>query len=189
MARKSIKTVPYRRRREGKTNYKDRLNHLLSLKPRLVIRSTTKNIIVQIVEYHPDGDLTKAKVKSGVLHKYGWKFSTGNIPASYLTGLLAGKVALSAGVKEGIADFGLKSKIHGSKIYAALKGVVDSGFKVPHSESCFPTEERIKGNHIQNYASNLKEGSNQFGLYYKNKLDPANIEQMFEETKKKILES
>ncbi len=189
MARKSIRTVPYRRKREGKTNYKDRLNHLLSRKPRLVIRKSLKNITIQLVEYHPDGDFTKVKVNSKALQKFGWNFSTNNLPACYLAGLLAGKTALSKNVDEAVADLGMQSKIHGSKVYAALKGVVDSGFKIPYSEKCFPSEERLKGGHIQNHFSNLKEKDVQYSSYMKNNLDPSNIQEAFEKTKKKILES
>ncbi len=189
MARKSVKTVPHRRRREGKTNYKNRLTHLLSKKPRLVIRPTTKNMVVQFSVYNPDGDITKVKVNSGVLEKYGWKFSKNNLPACYLAGFLAGKKALSSDVKEAIADLGMQNKSHGGKIYAALKGVIDAGVNIPHSEDCFPTEERITGEHIKNYVSNVKEDSTQFSSYKKNKLETEKISEVFENTKKKILES
>jgi large subunit ribosomal protein L18 len=50
------RTVPYRRKREGKTNYKKRLEYLKSKSTRLVIRKTNKHVIMQLVQYHPDGD-------------------------------------------------------------------------------------------------------------------------------------
>jgi len=59
------RTVPYRRKREGKTNYKKRLEYLKSKQLRLVIRKTNKHMILQIVQYHPDGD----KVLLGVSSK------------------------------------------------------------------------------------------------------------------------
>jgi large subunit ribosomal protein L18 len=43
---------------------------------------------------------------------------------------------------------GLNISTKGSRIYAALKGVLDSGIKVPHSEDILPSEDRIKGKHI-----------------------------------------
>ena len=52
--RKKPISLPFRRKRKGKTNYKKRLKLLLSNKPRLVIRPFIKNIIAQIVEYHPN---------------------------------------------------------------------------------------------------------------------------------------
>ncbi|MFW6383470.1 MAG: 50S ribosomal protein L18, partial [Nanoarchaeota archaeon] len=75
------------------------------------------------------------------------------------------------------------------RIYATLKGVIDAGLSVPHSEDCFPAEARINGEHIQNHVSNVKEGSTQFSSYYKKNLNPGNISEVFKETKKKILES
>lgn len=189
MARKSIKTIPHRRRREGKTNYKNRLNHLLSQKPRLAIRTTNKNVIIQLIEYHPEGDITKVKVNSRNLREYGWHYSKNNLCACYLAGLLAGKKAISLGFKEAVADIGMQSKVKGGRIFSALKGAIDAGLSIPHSEDCFPSEERLKGEHIQNYASSMEEEKGQFSSYYKNDLKPENISQVFEETKQKILES
>lgn len=45
--------VPFRRRREGKTNYHKRLKLLKSKKPRLVVRKTLNHHIAQIVVYDP----------------------------------------------------------------------------------------------------------------------------------------
>ncbi len=50
------RTVPHRRKREAKTNYKKRLALLKSGEYRLVLRKTTNTMIAQIVEYHVDGD-------------------------------------------------------------------------------------------------------------------------------------
>ena len=36
----------------------------------------------------------------------------------------------------------------GSKLYAALKGVVDAGITIPASEEIFPSDERLSGSHI-----------------------------------------
>ena len=33
-------------------------------------------------------------------------------------------------------------------MFAALKGMVDGGLEVPHSEDIFPSEERLSGEHI-----------------------------------------
>ena len=44
-----MKHIEFRRKREGKTDYKRRLRLLLSNKPRLVIRVSLKNIIIQIL--------------------------------------------------------------------------------------------------------------------------------------------
>ncbi|MEM3078607.1 MAG: hypothetical protein QXR38_03830, partial [Nitrososphaerales archaeon] len=56
MARGADYNVPFRRKREKKTNYRKRRALVLSGLPRLVIRPTNKNIVVQIIEAKPEGD-------------------------------------------------------------------------------------------------------------------------------------
>ena len=36
----------------------------------------------------------------------------------------------------------------GSRIFASLKGILDAGIDIPHNEEVLPSEERIKGEHI-----------------------------------------
>jgi large subunit ribosomal protein L18 len=146
----TMRTVPYRRKREDKTNYKKRLKLLLGNKPRLVVRKALKNILVQLVEYSPQGDHILAVANSTELKKYGWTYNRGNLPSAYLTGVLLSKKALATKQKEGILDIGLQNPRSGTRLYAALKGVVDAGLNVPHDPACFPKEERIKGLHIAN---------------------------------------
>jgi large subunit ribosomal protein L18 len=81
------------------------------------------------------------------LKKIGWT-KTGNVPAAYLTGLLAGKKAKEKNVTEAVLDLGLQTSTKGSRIYAALKGVLDAGINVPHSKDILPSEDRIIGKHI-----------------------------------------
>ena len=83
--RHTIKVIQYRRKREGRTDYKKRLKMLISGIPRLVVRRTNKNIIVQVVDYSADGDKVIVTTNSSELSKLGWKHATGNIPAAYLT--------------------------------------------------------------------------------------------------------
>ena len=142
------RTIPYRRKREGKTNYKKRLEMLKSRKNRLVIRKTNKHIVAQIANYHPDGDKIVAGVSSKQLESHGWKHSTKNLPASYLTGLLLAKKAKAAGVGSAVLDLGLQTPHKGSRLYAALKGAIDGGLDIPASEEVFPSEDRLKGGHI-----------------------------------------
>ena len=139
--------VPFKRRRENKTNYRKRLALLKSKKTRLVIRRSLSNISVQFINFVPEGDQTVAEANSTELKKLGW-VRTGNVPASYLTGLLAGKKAKNKKIEEAVLDMGLQISTKGSRIYAALKGVLDSGIKVPCSEEILPSEDRIKGRHI-----------------------------------------
>lgn len=179
------KAALFRRKREGKTNYKKRLTMLKSQKPRLVIRKTNKQIIIQIVEYLPDGDRVVCGVNSVSLKKLGWKYACNNLPACYLAGLILGKKAIAKKMNEAIVDVGLQTPVAGSRIYAGLKGVVDSGLKVPVSEDIFPAPERLSGKHITSFFS-ANKNPNQFADYKKNKLDPGKLQNDFETLKKKI---
>ena len=187
---KKPKTVMFRRKREGKTNYKKRLALLKSGKSRLSVRKSNKNITAQIIGYKVGGDVILLSVRSNNLKKYGWKLSKNNLPAAYLLGLLIGKKAVKSGIKEAILDMGMRISTKGSKIYALVKGAADSGLDVPYSEEIMPAEERIKGKHIESYAEKLKgdekKFSKQFSGYLKNKVDVKAVEKHFEEVKKKI---
>jgi large subunit ribosomal protein L18 len=97
-----------KRRRKKKTNYKKRLALLKSEKTRLVIRKSISNISIQFVNFDPKGDKTIVTVISTELKKLGWT-KGGNIPAAYLTGLLAGKRAKEKKIQEAILDLGLQT--------------------------------------------------------------------------------
>ena len=121
----------------------------MSKKPRLVIRKSLKNIVVQFIEYSEAGDKVVITAKSDSLRKLGLKSSVGNVPSSYLTGILAGSKAKEKDIKEAILDIGLSPSTKGSRIYAAVKGVIDSGIKVPCSQEVLPSAERLQGKHIK----------------------------------------
>jgi len=190
MVKDKIQIVQFRRKRERKTNYKKRISLLTSGKPRIVIRKSICNINIQIIEYKPEGDNILLSANSKELVKLGYSLNRGNIPSAYLTGLLLGQKAKKKGVKEAIVDAGLNAHIKGSKIYAALKGIVDSGLKVPCSKDIFPSEERISGAHISNYAEKLKKENKekyekQFSAYIKNKTE--DVKKQFNDVKDKIM--
>lgn len=188
MAKGAGYVVQYRRKREGKTNYKKRLNLLKSRKPRLVIRHSNRRVITQIVDYGEGGDRVIASAYSTELGKYGWKFSTNSLPAAYLTGFLCAKKGISVGDKEATLDMGLHPPIKGSRIYSALKGAVDSGLQVPRGDDVFLDEKRITGSHIVDYASmlNKKDHEKIFSGYVKAGADPKEITKSFEKVKNKI---
>jgi large subunit ribosomal protein L18 len=156
--------VPFRRRKEQKTDYDQRLKLLKSGKPRAVVRLSNNHTRVHIAEYEEEGDNNHAQTLSKELEEYGWEGHTANLPAAYLTGFLAGK---KAEVDEAILDLGLKEKKKGGKMFAALKGLIDARIDIPAGEEIFPSEERIRGEHIKEM---------------KGEDVPAN----FEETKEKI---
>jgi len=141
--------VKLRRRREGKTDYRKRLQLLRSRKTRIVVRNSLKNIRVQFVKYNENGDeILVSAISSELVSKYQWKYSTSVTPAAYLTGLLAGKRAMDKGISEGILDIGRQPPVKGSKNFAALKGVLDAGVKCPHDDTKIPAEDRILGKHL-----------------------------------------
>ncbi len=152
----TTRTIPYRRRREDKTNYKKRIKLLLGEKPRLVIRKSLKNMVVQLVSFDAKGDKVITSANTKELKKYNWNFTGGNLPSAYLIGLLAGKKAVQEKHKEAIVDLGLQSPIKGSRLYAALKGAVDAGMSIPHDKETFPSDTRIKGEHIAKHEKETK---------------------------------
>lgn len=192
MARGSRYCVPYRRRREGKTNYRKRKALVLSEKPRLVVRVSLKNIVVQIVSAKPKGDEILVSAHSReLLKKFGWKAPRGNVPSAYLTGLLCGLKAGAKGISEAVLDIGLHSPTKGARVFAALKGVLDAGLSVPHGEENLPDGNRIEGMHIAQYAKMLSTNTEKymvmFSKYLENKLPPEQLPEHFTEVKKAVI--
>ncbi|MHA1321048.1 MAG: 50S ribosomal protein L18 [Promethearchaeota archaeon] len=184
---------PFRRRVEGKTNYHRRMKLLKSKKLRAVIRASNNHIIVQIIQSKIGGDKIIVSAHSKELvSKFGWNANTGNIPAAYLTGFLAGTKAKKQNVQEAILDLGIF--LHRNRVLAAFKGMVQSGIEIPHSEDFFPDniEEIITGSHIEQYANLLKsENPEKYeqvfsGYLKKNNINPQKISQMVSNTLKKI---
>src|SRR3989344_3487198 len=179
-----IKTVMLRRK--DKTNYRKRLRTLMSGKPRIVIRKTDKHLYVQAVKYSSAGDKVLFTISSKSLEKLGWKAGEKNLPSAYLTGLLAGKKAKELHIKEAILDIGLHPAIKGGNVFAALKGLIDAGLTVPHSAEVLPSDDRVSGKHIAEYAQKTKDRKVQFAAYAKNNVQVENMPKIFEEMKNKI---
>ncbi|MDO8627975.1 MAG: 50S ribosomal protein L18 [Candidatus Diapherotrites archaeon] len=188
MADSPIFEVKFRRRRKQKTNYEKRLALLKSAKPRLVVRTTNKRVISQVVEYNKAGDKVIVSTDSNELKDFGWNHGKGSIPSAYLTGFLCGLMAKKKGVTHAVLDIGKKTPVRGSVPFAVLKGAVDSGVNVPHAADAFPSEDRIKGKHISAFAQKLDQEklAKIFSGQLKNKADPKNISQDFEKTKQAI---
>lgn len=184
---------PFRRRLIGKTNYHRRLKFLKSNKLRIVARASNNHILVQVVQSKLGGDkILSSAFSKELTNKYGWKANTGNIPAAYLTGYLAGLRAKKQNISEAILDLGIL--YHRNRLIAASKGVIDAGLEIPYSEEFFPEnlKERIEGLHIEQYAKMLKDENPEkyekvFSRYInKNKINPLKINQMFSATLKSI---
>lgn len=184
--------VQFRRKREGKTDYRRRLRLIRSRKPRLLTRVSLKHVMAQVVQATPIGDMTLASAHSGQLAKFGWKGHTSNIPAAYLVGLLCGYRAVNAGVKECALDIGAHNPTIQTKVFTVLKGALDAGLQIPHKAEVLPTEDRIKGEHISQYAAKLNETNAKgyqarFSGYLARGLPPEQISEHFNEIKQAII--
>ncbi len=153
-----MKIIAKRRRIENKTNYTKRRRLLEGRKPRVVIRKTNRYIIIQLVESKVAQDVVKCGVNSKELLDYGWPAdkagSLKSLAAAYLTGILFGKKIKSN--DESILDMGLIRNTKGSRIYAALKGAVDSGCKIRHNPSILPSIESINKENTKGFFDKVK---------------------------------
>jgi large subunit ribosomal protein L5e len=148
--RKVQKTSPYfsrfqvkfRRRREGKTDYKARKNLVIqdknkyaTRKYRLVVRFTKRDIVAQVAYATLRGDVIVAAAYAHELPEYGLKVGLTNYSAGYCTGLLVARRVLT---KLGLADtYEGKEEIDGELYrveeedgdHRPFRCVLDSGLK------------------------------------------------------------
>jgi large subunit ribosomal protein L18 len=119
--------------------------------PRAVVRVSNTQVTCQLVEFNHEGDKIVSSVTGQILvdnYKWPTDVSRKSIPAAYLAGFALAKKATSAGHKEAILDIGLAASSPGSRVFAALKGMIDGGLEVPHGDSILPDEDRVNGVHI-----------------------------------------
>ena len=145
--------IDKKRRLENKTDYRARITLLKSGKPRIVIRKTNKYISMQYVKSIEAKDKALVGLTSFELLKHGWPKdlvgSLKSIPACYLTGYLAGKKIIEKTKNsDAIVDLGLQRNVHGSRIYASIKGLIDAGIKIKVDEKVFPSKERLSGKDV-----------------------------------------
>ncbi len=145
-----MKTVPVlKRRQKGITDYGKRYKLLKSGQVRAVVRKSDSGLMIQFTEYIPESDHVIVTVTDkSVKKEYG--VSGNNIQIFYLAGYLAGKKALAKGIDTAVMDTGRYIFIHGGRISAALKGMIDAGVNIPADESVFPDESRLNGEHLKN---------------------------------------
>lgn len=105
--------VKFRRRREGKTDYRARVrlctqdkNKYNTPKYRLVVRFTNKDVICQIAYATLAGDVIVASAQARELPRYGLSVGLTNYSAAYCTGLLLARRILQ--------KFGLDSHYEGN---------------------------------------------------------------------------
>ncbi len=185
-ARGPTHVVPFRRRKEKSTNYAKRLALIKSGLPRMVVRSSGKQVLVQIVEFKPSGDRIILSVNSKKLKKFKWA-PRRNLPTAYLAGYYAGILGKSAGVKKFVLDIGLVPPVVGGLPFAAQKGALDAGLESPHGDKIVD-ENRVKGAHIEALANSLSDSEykKRFSSYLKEGFDPKKFTSLFESAKEAI---
>jgi len=229
-----IQVAP-RRRRQCKTDYgarrklvKTPKNKYTVVKYRLVVRQTCSKVIVQFISTNLDGDKVLAQANSTELSRYGIKTGLKNQAAHYACGLLAGRRFLAHfGVQdsftandtfkgpneqmtdraslEAVLDIGIITVTRGRKVFSAMKGALDAGVNVPHSEHNYPGYDetktcvdpeahynRITGKHIAEYMAAMKEENptkyaTHFADYVSAGVTAENIEKMYLDAFKMIL--
>jgi len=134
-------------------------------KYRMVVRISNKDITCQIAYARIEGDVIVCAAYSHELPRYGVKVGLTNYAAAYCTGLLLARRLLKKlgldSIYEGqadatgeyfcvecvegqpkafraVLDVGLYRTTTGARIFGALKGAVDGGLDIPHSEKRFP---------------------------------------------------
>jgi len=208
-------------------------NKYNSPKYRLVIRFTNTDVICQIVYAKISGDIVMTAAYAHELKEYGIPVGLTNYAASYATGLLLarrhlkklGLAKLYVGKEDvngedfkvtpnekgprpflALLDLGLSRTTTGSRVFGALKGALDGGLNVPHSDSRFfgydtsakkldPAKLRkaIFGGHVADYmkilsAKKPEKFKKQFSRYIKAGITPNKIEQMYKNAHQKIRE-
>lgn len=223
--------VKLRRRRKGKTDYRQRKgliiqdkNKYATPKYRLVVRFSNKNITCQVVYATLTHDVVIASAYSQELPTYGLNFGLTNYAAAYCTGLLIARRVLTklglADAYKGLAeasgedylveendegprpffcllDVGLKRTSTGSKVFAALKGALDGGLDIPHSEKRYvgydpeaksldedTLRKYIFGGHVADYMEQMKEEdaeayAKHFSHFIKEGIDAGQLEGIY----------
>jgi len=220
----------YQARRRLTVQDKNKYN---SAKYRMCVRITNKDVICQIIQPKIIGDHCIASAYSHELSKYGIEVGLTNYAACYATGLLCARRLLTkvglADTYEGttepdgemflveqegearpftcVLDVGLVRTSTGSRVFGALKGAVDGGLNIPHSEKRFPGYDRegkeydaethkkyIFGGHVAEYMELLEEEDperyqSQFAKFIEKELEGDGLEDMYKEAHEKIREN
>ncbi|EFJ17161.1 hypothetical protein SELMODRAFT_154687 [Selaginella moellendorffii] len=223
--------VKYRRRREGKTDYRARVrltnqdkNKYNTPKYRFVVRFSNKDIVAQIAYATIAGDVIMAAAYAHELPRYGLKVGLTNYAAAYCTGLLLARRLLTkmgmADIYEGntdvngedynvetldenrrpfraLLDVGLVRTTTGNRVFGALKGALDGGLDIPHSEKRFAGYSKedkslnaevhrkyIYGGHVAAYMLKLKDEDpekyqSHFSQFIKEGVEPESLEELY----------
>jgi len=184
-----VYTSTFRRIRERKTNYRKREKLLVGKKDFVTVNVSDQNISAQLIRPDLLGDKVMASVHSNELLSYGWKGSRKNIPSCYLVGLLLGKKCLQKKISSAILYIGKRHFT--TKIAACLKGLSEAGLELPFTENILPSDDRIQGTHIADYAKKLKANDDVYKSRFSSNLgsglEPEKYPSHFSEVKDKIV--
>lgn len=184
-----VYTSTFRRIRERKTNYRKREKLLIGKKDFVTVNVSDQNVSAQLIRPELLGDKVMASVHSNELLSYGWKGSRKNIPSCYLVGLLLGRKCIQKKITRAILYIGKRHFT--TKIAACLKGMSEAGLEMPFSEEILPTEERIQGNHIAEYAKKIKSNDDLYKSRFSSSLgsglEPEKYPNHFSEVKGRIV--
>ncbi|KAI9329988.1 hypothetical protein BDR26DRAFT_912622 [Obelidium mucronatum] len=205
-------------RPKGKTDYyaRKRLvaqakNKYNSPKYRLVVRITNADIIAQIVYAKITGDVVLAAAYSHELPRYGVELNLAdkyegntNVDGAYYE---VEPVEDAPRPFQCFLDVGLRRTTTGSRIFGVLKGAVDGGLLIPHSENRFPgwdttakeldaetLHRYILGGHVSDYMAELEEDDEdsykrQFSQYIAKEISPDDFEELYEKAHEAIREN
>lgn len=193
-------------------------------KYRFIVRVTNHDIVCQIAYAKIEGDVVVTSAYAHELPRYGVKLGLTNYAAAYCTGLLLARRHLKKlnldGTYKGAEnvtgedynveqvdgqpgafrcylDVGLARTSTGARIFGALKGALDGGLDIPHSDTRFAgfdTESKqlkadshrrhIFGLHVADYMRQLKDDDEdafkrQFGRYIKEGVTADNMEAVY----------
>ncbi|MED6199125.1 60S ribosomal protein L5 [Stylosanthes scabra] len=222
--------VKFKRRREGKTDYRARIrlinqdkNKYNTPKYRFVVRFTNKDIVAQITSASIAGDIVLAGAYAHELPRYGLEVGLTNYAAAYCTGLLLARRVLKMlemdeeyqGNVEAtgedfsvepadtrrpfraLLDVGLIKTTTGNRVFGALKGALDGGLDIPHSDKRFAGFDKEKkeldpevhrkyifGGHVASYMRTLQEDEpekyqSHFSEYIKRGIEADGLESLY----------
>ncbi|XP_065860802.1 large ribosomal subunit protein uL18 [Euphorbia lathyris] len=192
-------------------------------KYRFVVRFTNKDIVAQIISASITGDMVLASAYSHELPRYGLQNGLTNYAAAYCTGLLLARRTLQKlemddeyeGNVEAtgedfsvepadtrrpfraLLDVGLIKTTTGNRVFGALKGALDGGLDIPHSDKRFAGfakdnkqldaevhRKYIYGGHVAAYMKTLMEDEPEkyqthFSGYIKKGIEADGMEELY----------
>lgn len=182
----------FRRRREGKTDYRKRKGVILGRTPFVSVHVSGKYIYSQVLKPSPKGDTTVASASSrDLVKRFGWRGSPKNLPGAYLTGYYLGHQAAAKDLKGAVVYSGVGRFIHGSRVASLISGARDAGLNVKVDEESLPDGDRVSGKHIAEYSEMLaKEDKSKhdqiFSKLLSSGMNPSEYPSEFERLKAKI---